>query len=79
MYKITTVVPNNKLRTLRESGDLNLSSEELEGTTTVINIVKENDPKALKLIIGFFDLIADGIVESLTVTKCNDNHKQTEV
>lgn len=77
MYKITTVVPNNKLRTLRESGDL--SPEELEGTTTVINIVKEDDAKALKLIIGFCDLIADGTVKSLTVTKCNDNHKQTEV
>lgn len=76
MYKITTVVPNNKLRTLRESGDLNLSPEELEGTTTVINTVKEDDPKALKLIIGFCDLIADGTVKSLTVTKCNDSQAE---
>lgn len=75
MYKITTVVPNNKLRTLRESGDLNPSPEELEGTTTVINTVKEGDPKALKLIIGFCDLIADGIVESITVTKEDDTEQ----
>ena len=75
MYKITTVVPNNKLRTLRESGDLNLSPEELEGTTTVINTVKEGDAKALKLIIGFCELIADGTVTSLTVTKEDDTEQ----
>lgn len=78
MYKITAVVQNNKLRTLRESGDLNLSSEELEGTTTVINTVKEGDAKALMLIIGFCELIADGTVKSMTVTQCNDNHKTEE-
>lgn len=77
MYKITAVVPNNKLRTLRESGDQ--SPVDIEGTTTVINTAKEGDANALRLIIGFCELVADGTVTSLTITKDDDNHTQPEV
>lgn len=76
MYKITAVVPNNELQTPDEFGDL--STLEMEGTTTVIITARENDA-ALRLILGFCKRIASGRAMSLTITKCNDNHKQTEV
>lgn len=76
MYKITTVVPNSEMQTLNEWGDL--SPIEIEGTTTVITTAQEGDA-AIRLIVGFCKMIAAGTVKSLTVTKCNDNHKQPEV
>lgn len=77
MYKITTVIPNNELQVSNELGDL--SPLQIEGTTTVITTAREDDA-ALRLIVGFCKMIAAGEkVKSLTVTKCNDNHKQTEV
>lgn len=76
MYKITTVVSNSEMQTLNEWGDM--SPIEIEGTTTVITTAQEGDA-AIRLIVGFCKMIADGKVMSLTVTKCNDNHKQTEV
>lgn len=41
MYKITAVVPNNELQTPDEFGDL--STLEIEGTTTVIITAREDD------------------------------------
>lgn len=76
MYKITTVVSNSEMQTLNEWGDM--SPIEIEGTTTVITTAQEGDA-AIRLIVGFCKMIADGKVMSLTVTKYNDNHKQTEV
>lgn len=76
MYKITTVVSNSEMQTLNEWGDM--SPIEIEGTTTVITTAQEGDA-AIRLIVGFCKMIADGKVMSLTVTKCNDNHKQTEI
>lgn len=76
MYKITTIVSNSEMQTLNEWGDM--SPIEIEGTTTVITTAQEGDA-AIRLIVGFCKMIADGKVMSLTVTKCNDNHKQTEV
>ena len=75
MYKITTVVPNNELQTLNEWGDL--SPIEIEGTTTVITTAREDDA-SLRLIVGFCKMIAADKVKSLTITKDDDNHKQTE-
>lgn len=76
MYKITTVVPNNKLQSLRECGDQ--IPVDIEGTTTVINTAKEGDVNALKLIIGFCELVADGTVTSLTITKDDSNDNKTD-
>lgn len=76
MYKITAVVPNNELQTLNEWGDL--SPIEIEGTTTVITTAQEGDA-SLRLIVGFCKMIAADKVKSLTITKDDDNHKQTEV
>ena len=76
MYKITTVVPNNELQIPNEWGDL--SPLEIEGTTTVITTSREDD-NALRLIVGFCQMIAAGKVKSLTITKDDDNHKQPEV
>lgn len=71
MYKITTVVPNNKLRALREGGDPNLSPEETEGTSTMITTVRE-DESAIMIITGFCEMVSDGRAKSLTVTKEDD-------
>lgn len=76
MYKITTVVSNSELQTLTECGDM--SPIEIEDTTTVITTAQEGNA-AIRLIVDFCKMIADGKVESLTITKCNDNHKQTEL
>lgn len=76
MYKITTVVPNREMQVPNEWGDL--TPIDIEGTTTLITTVREGDD-ALRLIVGFCKMIAAGDkVKSLTITKCNDNHKQTE-
>lgn len=76
MYKITTVIPNKELQIPNEWGVL--SPLEIEGTTTVITTAREDDD-ALRLIVGFCKMIAAGEkVKSLTITKCNDNHKQPE-
>lgn len=74
MYKITAVVPNDELQTPDEFGDL--STLEMEGTTTVIITAREDDA-ALRLIIGFCKKIASGRAKSLTVTQYNDS--QVEV
>lgn len=74
MYKITTVVSNSEVQTLTEWGDM--SPIEIEGTTTVITTAQEGDA-AIRLIVGFCKMIADGKVMSLTVTK--DDDAQTEV
>lgn len=76
MYKITTVVPNDELQTPDEFGDL--STLEMEGTTTVIITAREDDA-ALRLIIGFCKKIASGRAISLTIVKDDDNHTQTKV
>lgn len=75
MYKITTVVPTNEIWRFNELGDL-IPVE--DGTTTVITTAQEGDA-AIRLIVGFCKMIADGKVKSLTITKDDDNHKQTEV
>ena len=74
MYKITTVVPTKELKRFNKSG--NLVPIEGEVTTTVITTSEEGDA-ALRIISGFFKLIADGTVKSLTVTKEDDT--QTEL
>ena len=73
MYKITTVVSNSEMQTLNEWGDM--SPIEIEGTTTVITTAQEGDA-AIRLIVGFCKMIADGKVKSLTVTKCNDSQAE---
>lgn len=74
MYKITAVVPNKELQTPEKFGDL--SQIEIEGTATVIITAREDDA-ALRFVIGFCKKIASGQVNSLTITKCNDNHDDT--
>lgn len=78
MYKITTVIPNNKLGIFRKSGDLNLSPEETEGTSTMITTVRE-DESAVMIITGFCEMVSDGRAKSLTITKDDDDNAQTEV
>lgn len=75
MYKITAVVPNNELQTPDEFGDL--STLEIEGTTTVIITAKEGDA-ALRLIIGFCKRIASGRAISLTITKDDNDDNKTD-
>ena len=75
MYKITTVVPTNEIWRFNELGDL-IPVE--DGTTTVITTAKEGDV-AIKLVGDFCKMIVADEVKSLTITKCNDNHRQTEV
>lgn len=72
MYKITTIVSNSEMQTLNEWGDM--SPIEIEGTTTVITTAQEGDA-AIRLIVGFCKMIADGKVMSLTVTKEDDTDK----
>lgn len=75
MYKITTVVPNSEMQTLNEWGDM--SPIEIEGTTTVITTAQEGDA-AIRLIVGFCKMIADGKVMSLTITKDDNNDDKTD-
>lgn len=70
MYKITTIVSNSEMQTLNEWGDM--SPIEIEGTTTVITTAQEGDA-AIRLIVGFCKMIADGKVKSLTITKDDSN------
>ena len=72
MYKITTIVSNSEMQTLNEWGDM--SPIEIEGTTTVITTAQEGDA-AIRLIVGFCKMIADGKVMNLTVTKEDDTDK----
>lgn len=76
MYKIIAVVPNKEIQTPEKFGDL--SQIEIEGTATVIVTAREDDA-ALRLILGFCKRIASGTTKSLTITKDDNNHKQTEV
>ena len=72
MYKITTVVPNNKLWIFRKSGDL--SPEETEGTSTMITTVRE-DESAIMIITGFCEMVSEGRAKSITVTKEDDTEQ----
>ena len=75
MYKISTVVSNSEMQTLTEWGDM--SPIEIEGTTTVITTAQEGDA-AIRLIVGFCKMIADGKVKSLTITKDDSNDNKTD-
>lgn len=73
MYKITAIVPSKQIQTtVKFEG---LSPIEIEGTTTVITTAREDDA-ALRFIIGFCKKIAYGQVNSLTITK-DDNNDDT--
>lgn len=75
MYKITTVVPTNEIWRFNELGDL-IPIE--DGTTTVTTTAQEGDV-AIRLVVDFCKMIVAGEVKSLTITKDDDNHTQTEL
>lgn len=76
MYKITTIGPGNELQI---PDDLDaLSAFESKRATAIIITAKEDDD-AIKLIISLCEMIASGQATSLTITKDDNNHKQTEV
>lgn len=75
MYKIITEVPTNEIWRFNESGNL-IQIE--DATTTVITTAKEGDV-TIRLVVDFCKMIVDDKVKSLTITKDDGNHKQTEV
>ena len=75
MYKIIAIVPSKEIQTTEKFEGL--SPMEIEGTATVVLAAKEDDA-ALRFIVGFCEKIANGQVNSLTITK-DDNHEQTEL
>lgn len=76
MYKITIVGPGSELQI---PDDLDaLSAFESKRATAMI-ITAHEDDDAIKLIISLCEMIASGQATSLTITKDDNNHKQTEV
>lgn len=75
MYKITAIVPSKEIQTTEKFEGL--SPIEIEGVATIVLTAREDDA-ALRFIVGFCEKIANGQVNSLTITK-EDNHEQTEL
>lgn len=76
MYKITILCPDHELLS-PDAQDVLRAFDSKSATAMIINAKEDDD--ALKLIIGFCKMIAGGELQSLTVTKEDDSHKQTEV
>lgn len=75
MYKITAIVPSKQIQApVKFEG---LSPIEIEGTATVVLTAREDDA-ALRFIIGFCEKIAHGQVNSLTITKDDNDDDKTD-